>query len=298
MKKLLAIFLILTLLFSMMACGESSTEKEDEKDKAGANFNDLIKDEEKSKKITIDKTVLYDNGEITVTLTELNYERDDYQATLYFEIANNADYAIYIEADYIGFNDWCEDKSMDEYIAAGNTITKETLVVTDCKLIQTIELPLYCYNSENYETIFDFTTDPIVINTSAVDEEYKDEYKADGKVIFEDSNFRIVMLKWIKDGPVGSYIDVYIENLTNDLYYIACSNESVNGNSECTVYISYSDAIAGCKKGCRHIEAYLYDENGDTDHFTDAETITFKFHFTKANSQNEYYSPEITLNYE
>lgn len=270
MKKLLAIFMVLTLLLSLVACSGNTVDSDDDEE------------EQEAKKITIDETVICDQNGIKVTVTKLSFKEGKSKATLEFEIENTGDSTVAVSSDFICFNDICMQDSMWSEVEGGETVTEEVVFTEldeiDLSVIQTIYLQVHASDPESYDLLF--TSSPVTLETSAADDDYEQTFDDDGRILYESDKFRIIL----RGTSEGEYASIFIENNTEQTWAIYTSDVTINNGDGDNFF--YTTLPAG-KKSYGFLHFYA---NTDEEETPAIETVTFKFVFS--NQDNSDYSEE------
>ena len=282
MKKLLAIFMVLTLLLSLVACSGTTVDSEDE-------------EEQKAKKITIEETVICDQNGIKVTATKLSFKEGKSKATLEFEIENTGDSTVIISSDFICINDICMEDALWCEVESGESATEKVVFTDldeiDISVIQTIELQIHASDPESYDLLF--TSSPVTLETSAADDDYEQTFDDDGRILYESDKFRIVQ-RGIRD---GEYVNVFMENNTDQTWAIYISDVTVN-NGDGDSFFYYTLPAGKKSYGFLYFYAITDEEEAPA-----IETVTFKFVFynqdiSDYSEENLFRSEFITVDFE
>ncbi len=269
-NKLIALTLVLSLVFSLSACGnneekektsenEKKTEEqensqkeadkveiENEKEKAG---EDQKKDEVKEESVLekIEETVLLEQEGIKITALEIE---DDgiLGKNLILLLENNSDkkYTIYVDSMVV--NDFMISDLFFGEVAAGKKakekvhILSESLKDSGINKIAKIELKFRVTEENSFESVLE--SDLISIETSEKDS-VEDSKLDEGQVVLDQNNIKIIAKEIKPDSLFGAELPIYIENNSDKDISLYLEDVSVNGFMISSLFSS--DVLSGKK---------------------------------------------------
>lgn len=187
---------------------------------------------EKQNPVTIEETVIYDEGGIKVTAKSLSTS-GLFGPELKLLIENGSNTAVTVSSRSCSVNGYMVESLMSEDVAAGKKAnTTLTLMSSELKsagitVIAEIEFSLHIYNSDTWSTIAD--SEPLLIKTSAA-VDYEPEFDNSGDMIFNDKDIEVVVRGLdYEDSFFGPGIVVYIANNTGRNIVVSAEDVSVNG---------------------------------------------------------------------
>ena len=219
MKKLLAIFLALALLFSLAACDPESTSDKDKK----------------SNKTSFSKQVVVDNDDCKITVTKLDLD-NKYGPTLKVQLENKSeDKMLVFILDTAAINGVQSSAYMYQAVEAGKKDTRE-IVFSDEAFTKhdigdytDIELSFRVRDNDNWEA------DPVAEETvhiypygeNKATTYVRQEQKSD-TVLIDNESVSIIALDF-EDEAEYQDLNLFILNKTDKTIEINANNVSVNG---------------------------------------------------------------------
>jgi len=313
MKKLLtAISLILALaLFAAMAMGsgsndsgnsqasspvtsggQSSSSKPSNSNNSGnsnasskpQSSNSSPETSSSSKGITIEESILFDQGGIKITAKKID-TNGFFGPEITFLIENDSSDSITVQARKMSVNGYMIEPMMSADVAAGKkanaslTLTKTDLDLAGITTIADIELSFHIFDSESWDTILE--SDQIRIETSAA-KDYNYKYDDSGLSVYNKNGIEIIAKGTSsKDSIFGPSLIIDIINSSNTDITVQVRDVSINGFMIDTIFSS--DILAG-----KHsIDAVIFmnsslEENG----IDNIEDIELSFHIFNADTWN------------
>lgn len=252
-KKLFGLTLTLILVFSLSACGGSSTQKPITEDKStqtstadqsttqesrstsDATADQSTRQESESTSeataVTIENTVLLDQDGLVITAKEL-VDDSIRGPGVKILIENNTKENLGVSSNYLIVNNYMISDLFSSSVAAGKK-ANDTIYLSSSELeaagittISDIVISFHVYNSDTYDTLFD--TDEIELKTSAygtVEQPAMD----DGKELYNQDGIRIVG-KYVDENSFwGASVLLFIENNYGEDIIVQSDNMSING---------------------------------------------------------------------
>lgn len=292
MKKVLALLLALTLVFSLAGCGsgditndkspaEVSTDSQKQEIKEPEESSETQGEEPStpvvstSNNASITETVVFDANDIKVTAKALNY--DGWMGPeLVLLIENNSSQNITVQNRNASINGLMIDPMLSADVAAGKkanetmTIMSSELEQAGIKTIKDIEFILHIFDTETWDEIVD--SDVIVISTDATD--YVQTFDDSGVVAYDENGVKIVAKTLnSSDSFWGADLYLYIENNTEQDITVQARDVSIDGFMIDPVF---SSEIVHGKKA---FDSLTFMESDLTDNgITDIKEIELKFH--------------------
>ncbi len=292
MKKVLALLLALTLVFSLAGCGsgditndkspaEVSTDSQKQEIKEPEESSETQGEEPStpvvstSNNASITETVVFDANDIKVTAKALNY--DGWMGPeLVLLIENNSSQNITVQNRNASINGLMIDPMLSADVAAGKkanetmTIMSSELEQAGIKTIKDIEFILHIFDTETWDEIVD--SDVIVISTDATD--YVQTFDDSGVVAYDENGVKIVAKNLnSSDSFWGADLYLYIENNTEQDITVQARDVSIDGFMIDPVF---SSEIVHGKKA---FDSLTFMESDLTDNgITDIKEIELKFH--------------------
>ena len=221
-NKTFSAFLI-TALLVLAGCGSSGGNEPAKPDDAG---NKPAKEE----KVTVEETVLLDEGGIKITATGFD-EKGFWGPELKLLLENNTENNIIVSTDALIVNNYMVSDLFSENVAAGKKsnvsmqVFSSALEKAGITKIGQIEIDFHILN-ETYDRILDPA--PVTLKTSVYDS--MDTKPNDvGTELYNKDGIRIVGKYTDKNSFWGTAIVVYIENKTGRNVMISSEDLSVNG---------------------------------------------------------------------
>ncbi len=283
MKKSQALAIVLTAsLFMGFALGSSSagTKKEITDTTAAANGESAAEETttaaENSSTPTIEETVVYDEGGITITAKEYT-TGSIFGDGIKFLIENNTSQNITVGATALIVNDYMIGDLFVAEAAAGKK-TNETMELYTTELneagidtIGQIEVYFHIFDSDTYEAIAD--TDCITIKTSMYDQ-MDVTVDNEGQVLYDQDGIKILG-KYVDESDFwGTAVLLYIENNSDENVMIQTDNFSINGY---TLDAYFSSTVYAGKKAYDSITVFSTDLEENDITSVDEVSLTFKF---------------------
>ncbi len=243
MKKSIMLLFAVAMLFSLVACGSSSTEakSDDQTTQQSSIDKEPVKpesDSETKSNFVIDNEVIVDNEYCTVTLVNATAKKSG--VDFKFSLENKTtDKNIMFSMDDTAVNGWLISSLFAESVAAGKKAT-ETLSFSnsdleDCGLTSIDKLEFYLRVYDNDDWMADeFVEDTFTVYpTGLTDVEVVSPDRWIGKdemTVVDDANCSFIILGTYEDSVWGYTVAVYLENKTADQSMVfSWDDVSVNG---------------------------------------------------------------------
>lgn len=232
MKKVMVIILALSLVFSLCACGGSSTQKpinaDDGSQQSSTSGQPSVPEETA---VTIENAVLLDQDGLVITAKEL-VDDSIWGMGVKVLVENNSEKNLCVQCKSIIVNNYMITDFFSCSVAAGKK-SNETIYLSSSGLeaagittISDIVISFHVFDTDSYSTLFD--TAEIEIKTSAyrtVEQVVMD----DGKELFNQDGIRIVGRFVEEDSFWGVGVLLFIENGYGENIIVQCDNMSING---------------------------------------------------------------------
>lgn len=236
-RKLFGLTLALILVFSLSACGGSSTQKpitDDESTQTSTADQSTTQESESTAETTavaIENTVLLDQDGLIITAKEL-VDDSIWGMGVKVLIENNTEENLGVQCNSLIVNNYMITDLFSCSVAAGKKandtiyLSSSGLEAAGITTISDIVISFHVYDSDTYDTLFD--TDEIELKTSAygtVEQPVMD----DGKELYNQDGIRIVG-KYVDENSFwGAGVLLFIENNYGENITVQCDNMSING---------------------------------------------------------------------
>lgn len=236
-RKLFGLTLALILVFSLSACGGSSTQKpitDDESTQTSTADQSTTQESESTAEttaVTIENTVLLDQDGLIITAKEL-VDDSIWGMGVKVLIENNTEENLGVQCNSLIVNNYMISDLFSCSVAAGKKandtiyLSSSGLEAAGITTISDIVISFHVYDSDTYDTLFD--TDEIELKTSAygtVEQPVMD----DGKELYNQDGIRIVG-KYVDENSFwGAGVLLFIENNYGENITVQCDNMSING---------------------------------------------------------------------
>lgn len=236
-RKLFGLTLALILVFSLSACGGSSTQKpitDDESTQTSTADQSTTQESESTAEttaVTIENTVLLDQDGLIITAKEL-VDDSIWGMGVKVLIENNTEENLGVQCNSLIVNNYMITYLFSCSVAAGKKandtiyLSSSGLEAAGITTISDIVISFHVYDSDTYDTLFD--TDEIELKTSAygtVEQPVMD----DGKELYNQDGIRIVG-KYVEENSFwGAGVLLFIENNYGENITVQCDNMSING---------------------------------------------------------------------
>lgn len=254
MKKLLALILTLLLVFSVGACGFSSTETptiqgdmNTSKD-SGLNGDEMPESTEtaakleskdtaaKSNEITFEEMIVVDNDDCTIKITGIDPDNIwGYSLNAYFE-NKSSDKTYMFSVQDAAVNGVVSDPFFATEVSPNKKLNDDinfmddTLEDNGIIEFSDIEITFKVYDSD------DWMADPVALETVHVYPFGKEnastfvrESQSTDNVLFDDENVSVIILNYTEDPLWGYTINLYLVNKTDRTLMYSVDDASVNG---------------------------------------------------------------------
>lgn len=225
MKRVLAILISLSLIFTMTACGGSSGGGES----SGGGTQSSAKS-----KATIEETVLVDEGGVKITATSFDPEAV-LGPELKLHLENNSGKDLTIDSSLVEVNGYMITGLLGADVENGKQVDSEInflplgLGRTGITEFADMKITFRMYDMETLEDYL--ITDPVELKTSIADS-YDRTFDDSGDVIYDENGFKFVKKGFVEDDPYDDPgILLYVENNTEDAVLIHSVDVKVNGES-------------------------------------------------------------------
>lgn len=253
MKKFLAWVLMLSMVLGLL-CGCSDTDSSSDrrskrKDRDEDKVEDRIDDDDEDRddedrvdedrddedkvdnaKVTIEEVVVYDENDITITVTGL--KDGSLGQEIKVKVENNTDKNITLSGSNYVVNGIMMDGSLYVEVAAGKkanghiSFYSESLKVAGIEQLATVDcVDAHIYDSDSYDDLYQV---PFSIETSIAGD-YVQKIDDSGDVIFEDSGIKVISKGVVVDERSGVTVVLLVINETGKDIVIQSENVSVNG---------------------------------------------------------------------
>ena len=178
----------------------------------------------------IDQQVLYDENNIKITAT--GFRGDEiFGPEVSVLVENNSDKSITVQPRKGCVNGYMSKFQMSSDVAPGKKANDSITIMEDLEkigvdTIAQLECSFTIFDSSTYDTIVDTEIIPIVTNLS---DDYVQEYKSEGTVLFDSDGIKIVSKGIAEDEIWGPELILYIENNTNKFITVQPRDTSING---------------------------------------------------------------------
>lgn len=236
-RKLFGLTLALILVFSLSACGGSSTQKpitDDESTQTSTVDQSTTQESESTAEttaVTIENTVLLDQDGLIITAKEL-VDDSIWGMGVKVLIENNTEENLGVQCNSLIVNNYMITDLFSCSVAAGKKandtiyLSSSGLEAAGITTISDIVISFHVYDSDTYDTLYD--TDEIELKTSAygtVEQPVMD----DGKELYNQDGIRIVG-KYVDENSFwGAGVLLFIENNYGENITVQCDNMSING---------------------------------------------------------------------
>jgi len=293
-----AIFEVLSSKFIEMLSKNDST-KDNDNEPDNTHEEPTVRDGDDyaiNEDVNVQESVIYDDGDIKVTVLSLDY-RGWMGPELKFLIENNSEKAIMLQASDLVINGYMINPIMSAEVEAGEKVNDELTVLnsdlesTGIETIQYFSFNLRVIDSADWAKTF--ITDTIRIETDA-NPAFIQKVDDSGTVLVEQNGVRIIMKELLTEQEFwGAELLLFIEN--NSGQDISVTVKDVTANGLAVNPLFYADVLSGTKvitglgflendlkengiRDIREIELYfnVIDKNNFRTVFkTDKITITF-----------------------
>ena len=234
-RRLFGLTLAVILVFSLSACGKSSTQKPNTDDEATQTSAELAAQKSKSTPeataVTIENTVLLNQNGLVITAKEL-VDDSIWGLGVKVLIENNTEENLGVQCNSLIVNNYMISDLFSSSVAAGKKandtiyLSSSGLEAAGITTISDIVFSFHVFDSGTYNTLFD--TDEIELKTSAygtVEQPAMD----DGKELYNQNGIRIVG-KYVDENSFwGAGVLLFIENNFSENIVVQCDNMSING---------------------------------------------------------------------
>ena len=288
MKKVISILLVAFLILGIFVrCGESDSQTVSSNDDSVNPTNytqdkeNNLSGEQNGEIVTIDKTIVYDNNGIKVTVTGI--EEGWTGTEIKFLVENSTDRNIALSGDVIVVNGITMPAYLYIDVAAGKktnstmSIYSANLDVAGVERIATISgKDARIVDTDSYETIAEA---PFEIITS-VGTDYIQQQDESGDIVFE-SNGITVIAKIISGSIFGKEVILLAKNESGNNVIIEAENISVNGFT--VDGWMYDTVFAETVRFC---ELDIYSSSLEENGITQVEDVSFTINLIDAMSYN------------
>lgn len=309
MKKLAALLLAITLLFSLVACGGDVTENntsssEDNVVNSSQNASNDIetnssKDDSKNE-ISFTEIVAVDNGECTIKITDID-PNNLWGYSLKVELENKSAEKTYmysvesasingVQTDPFFATEVAAGKKSNDEISFSNTDLKDYGVVdfTD------IELTFRVYDSNDW-TAAEVARETVHVYPYGEDKAivFVREAQANDNVIIDNDYVTVIVTGYEDDAIWGYTVNLFLLNKTDKDVMFSVDEASVNGYMADPFYAT--EVLAG---KCAFSSMSWSDSTLEDNDITDIEEIEFTFRAYDSGNWlgNDFANEKITLN--
>lgn len=287
-KIFLALLLALTTLLMAACSGEDGTaQTEPETDQPAATAA--------SDGITLEKTVVYDAGGITVTAT--GYANALFGPEVTFLVENRSEQEVLVTTSFTAVNGcmmpYCNlsaDVAAGEEATASITFLTEQLESVGIEQIAQLQFSLLVVEPESWETLA--TSERITLNTSAGIN--KQTWDDSGEVVYDEGGVRIVSQGLRQDTLWYGALLFCMENSSDRDISVHAEEVYING---CMVSTAMWTDVVG---GTRAVDGmYLLDMN-DTivESIDEVESVAFTLRIVDVENQTDIaVTEQITLSF-
>ncbi|MGN1082679.1 MAG: hypothetical protein ACI4SJ_03960 [Candidatus Avispirillum sp.] len=237
MKKLLVLILALSLLFTLAACGNTTTGNDDG---ANSSQNEETKNTDKSDitedEITFEEVVAVDNDECVIKITDIDKD-NMWGYTLKAQLENKSAEKTYMfSVENAAINGVQSDPIFAAEVAAGKK-SNEDISFTNNELEENgvgeytdIELTFRVYDSD------DWTADPVARETIHIYPHGEDkavkfvrEAQASDNIILDNEYVTAIVTGYEDDDIWGYTVNLFLLNKTENTVMFSVDEASVNG---------------------------------------------------------------------
>lgn len=251
----------------------------------------------RSGELTVDESVLFDEGGIKITAT--GFDDDSlFGPELMLLIENNSADSITVQTRNESVNGYMIDTILSAEVAPGKkaneglTFMKSDLTAAGITTIAEMTFSFHIYNSDSWDTIID--TDPVSVKTSAA-VEHTQSYDDSGNKVYDANDIEIVV-KGVDNSSsiLGPSVVVYIYNTGSKNVTVQARDVSVNGFMVNPIFSC--DVVAG-KRAVDTIS--FSDSDFEKNGIESIETLELSFHIYDADSWLDTIddTPSITLTF-
>lgn len=182
------------------------------------------------KGVTIDESVIYDEGGIVITVKGFDKE-SIFGPQIKLLVENNSDKNVTVQTQNSSINGYMIPFIFSCDVAAGkksnDSLTVQSGEMKDSGIttIADIEFSLHIFCSDDWETITN--SEMIHLQTSAASS-YVQQYDDSGFTMYDDNNLKVIA-KGIVDKALGPALMLYVENNSEQPIAVQSKDTSVNG---------------------------------------------------------------------
>ncbi len=284
----------------------SKDEKSDSKtDKKTDTKNLPDSDPSVHDEVTIEKTELFNEGGVTVTVNKLKYDDDEYYGKyeLSYTIKNDSDKTVNVSTSLFSINGIMYDYGyVYGTVDAGKKLNDSCNIYFsdledfDIGTIANIDIRVKAYDNDSYDDIGKGET--VSIKTSA-DGTFNQKYDDSGVVVYDANDVKIICKKVVEDKYYeAGVIKFYIENNSDKNISISSSYNKTYVNDTAADISFYPTVAAGCKM---YYDTPIYTSAEDLDikDYNDIKTLDMEINLSDIDSESYDYldTEEITVEF-
>ncbi len=284
---------------------EKSDKKSDSKtDKKTDTKNLPDSDPSVHDEVTIEKTELFNEGGVVVTVNKLKYDDDKSYGKyeLSYTIKNDSDKTVNVSTSLFSINGLMYDYGyIYGTVDAGKKLNDSCNIYFsdledfDIGTIANIDIKVKVYDYDSYDDIGKSET--VSIKTSA-DGTFNQKYDDSGVVVYDANDVKIICKKVVEDKYYDAgVIKFYIENNSDKNISISSSYNKTYINDTAADITFYPTVAAGCKM---YYDAPIYTSAEDLDikDYNDIKTLDMEISLSDIDSDSYDYldTEEITVN--
>ncbi len=295
MKRTLVFILVVILVISLAACGESSTGEVKEPSNVTIGNNDEIQQETATQEnnvteVTINEAVLVDESGVKITAKRLDKSFMGTEIKLLIE--NNSGKDLTFQCRNASVNGYMVDTMMSVDVVNGKkandslTFMESDFDLCGIDVIADIELAFHIFDTAEWETYLD--TDVIRIKTSIADT-FEYIYDDSGDLAYEGNGAKVVVKGLAENESIfGPSIVVYIENNGEKNITVQTKDVSINGFMVDAIFSS--DVVAGK----RAVDTITFMETDlDENEITSIDDVELSFHIFDSDKWDTIVDTEV-----
>lgn len=295
MKRTLVFILVVILVISLAACGESSTGEVKEPSNVTIGNNDEIQQETATQEnnvteVTINEAVLVDESGVKITAKRLDKSFMGTEIKLIIE--NNSGKDLTFQCRNASVNGYMVDTMMSVDVVNGKkandslTFMESDFDLCGIDVIADIELAFHIFDTAEWETYLD--TDVIRIKTSIADT-FEYIYDDSGDLAYEGNGAKVVVKGLAENESIfGPSIVVYIENNGEKNITVQTKDVSINGFMVDAIFSS--DVVAGK----RAVDTITFMETDlDENEITSIDDVELSFHIFDSDKWDTIVDTEV-----
>ena len=303
MKKIISVVLVLIMIFSLVACVDSTKEtlkkasvgdKEDTSDKT-SNPNHNANNDAAPQQSTLEENVLVDEQGVKITVKSLEYD-NIFGPSVKVAIENNSGKNLTFSVNDASVNGYMNNAFFYVDVANGKkandsiTISEGDLELCDIETIADIAFSFHIIESDTYDTFLD--TEIFKLETSAA-ENYEYTFDDSGELVYNENGIKIVIKGLAEDTILGQSLVVYMENNNNKDITVSTQDVSVNG------YMLTAMLYASMTAGNHYVgNLQFFTSELEENDISEIENVELSFHAYDSDTYNTIFDTDpISINF-